>query len=104
MEERFLQLCDDHGIQRPATNTHVEGIEVDFVWRDDRLIVEVDGYRYHRAPTVFEDDRAKDVELTTRGWHVLRFTWRQITKRAGWVADAVRNRRRALARRRRARG
>jgi hypothetical protein len=29
------------------------------------------------------------VLLTTRGWTVLRFTWRQITARAAWVAAAV---------------
>jgi Protein of unknown function (DUF559) len=89
MDERFLRVCDDHGIPRPESNAHVEGIEVDFVWRDRRLIVEVDGYRYHRSPTACEDDRAKDVELTTRCWGVQRFTWRQITGRTAWVAAAV---------------
>jgi very-short-patch-repair endonuclease len=104
MEERFLKLCDDHAIPRPETNTHIHGIEVDFVWREERLIVEVDGYRYHRAPSAFEDDRAKDVELATRGWPVMRFTWKQITRRSAWVAGAIRNRRRAPGRRRTARG
>jgi very-short-patch-repair endonuclease len=89
MEEAFLRLCDDHDIQRPETNSRVEGIEVDFVWRHRRLIVEVDGYRYHRSPTVFETDREKDVTLQLRGWRVMRFTWRQITRRARWVAGAI---------------
>ena len=34
MEERFLALCDHHGIPRPKVNTRIEGEEVDFVWRD----------------------------------------------------------------------
>jgi hypothetical protein len=93
LEERFLRLCDDHGIPRPATNTCIEGFEVDFVWRDRRLVVEVDGYAYHRSPSAFESDRTKDVHLTTNGWRVLRFTWRQITRRAAWVAAAVTSRR-----------
>jgi hypothetical protein len=88
-EERFLGLCDDHDIPRPATNAIIEGVEVDFVWRKRRLVVEVDGYRYHRAPSRFESDREKDVYLQTRGWRVMRFTWRQITRRAAWVAAAV---------------
>jgi very-short-patch-repair endonuclease len=90
LEERFLRLCDTHGIPRPRTNTLVEGIEVDFVWRDRRLIVEVDGYAYHRSPTAFEADRERDVTLTTKGWRVLRFTWAQITRRPVWVAAAIR--------------
>jgi very-short-patch-repair endonuclease len=90
LEERFLKLCDDHGIRRPDVNTRVEGIEVDFAWRDARLIVEVDGYRYHRAPSAFETDRERDVILALAGWRVLRFTWTQITRRPPWVARAVR--------------
>ena len=89
MEERFLALCDDHGIRRPDVNTRIEGREVDFAWRDARLIVEVDGYAYHRSPSAFEADRERDVILVLAGWQVLRFTWTQLTGRPGWVARAV---------------
>jgi very-short-patch-repair endonuclease len=92
MEERFLGLCDDHGIKRPQVNTRIEGAEVDFVWRDRRLIVEVDGYAYHRSPSSFETDRERDVMLALAGWQVLRFTWTQITQRRKWVARAVAHR------------
>ena len=44
------------------------------MWRDERLVVEVDGYRYHRSPSRFESDREKDVTLELKGWRVLRFT------------------------------
>jgi hypothetical protein len=90
LEEAFLRLCDDHGIPRPTANTRVEGIEVDFVWRDQRVIVEVDGYAFHSGPARFEADRERDVHLTTHGWRVLRFTWRQVTHRPAWVARAIR--------------
>jgi hypothetical protein len=92
LEERFLALCDDHGLPRPNVNIRIEGSEVDFAWRDARLIVEVDGYAYHRSPSAFEDDRARDFALTVVGWTVLRFTWAQITGRPGWVAAAIRRR------------
>jgi len=89
MEERFLGLCGDHGLPRPGVNRPIEGEEVDFVWRDARLIVEVDGYRYHRSPSSFESDRERDVMLAVAGWQVLRFTWTQLTRRPTWVAGAV---------------
>lgn len=73
LEECFLRLCDAHGIPPPQTNTTVHGFEVDFVWRGERLIVEVDGFAYHRSPTRFEADRERDVTLTAKGWTVLRF-------------------------------
>jgi len=90
LEARFLRLCDEHRIPRPETNVRIEGIEVDFVWRDRRLIVEVDGYAYHRSPSAFEEDRERDVVLTTSGWRVMRFTWRQIAQRSAWVAASIR--------------
>ena len=89
MEERFLALCDDYGIPRPDVNTRIEGEEVDFAWPDTRLIVEVDGYAYHRSPIAFEDDRERDVKLVLAGWRVLRFTWTQLTTRPAWVARSV---------------
>jgi very-short-patch-repair endonuclease len=89
LEERFLALCDHHGLPRPQTNTIIEGVEVDFAWRAQRLIVEVDGYRYHRSPSAFETDRERDVTLSIAGWTVLRFTWTQITTRPAWVAAAI---------------
>jgi very-short-patch-repair endonuclease len=89
LEERFLKLCDDHRIPRPETNVLIDGILVDFVWRDRHLIVEVDGYAYHRAPSRFERDRENDVTLTIQGWRVLRFTWRKVEERPAWVAAAV---------------
>jgi very-short-patch-repair endonuclease len=89
LEERFLALCDDHRLPRPLTNAIIEGREVDFVWREARLIVEVDGYRYHRAPSTFEDDRERDVTLSVAGWAVLRFSYAQVVRRPAWVAAAV---------------
>jgi very-short-patch-repair endonuclease len=92
MEERFLALCDQHGLPRPRVNTRIEGNEVDFAWRDEKLIVEVDGYAYHRSPSRFETDRERDVILALAGWQVLRFTWTQLTARPAWVARAVSDR------------
>jgi very-short-patch-repair endonuclease len=89
LERRFLRLCRTHQIEPPETNARVEGFEVDFVWRDRRLIVEVDGYAHHRSPQAFERDRERDVRLGMAGWRVLRFTWRQVTERGAWVAAAI---------------
>ncbi len=68
LERRFLKLCRDHDIPRPEVNAYIEGYLVDFVWRDRKLIVEVDGYEHHRSRSSFESDRERDVVLSTRGW------------------------------------
>jgi very-short-patch-repair endonuclease len=57
----------------------VAGYEVDAFWPAERLIVEVDGYRYHRTRQAFERDRRKDAALTAAGNRVVRITWRRLT-------------------------
>ena len=42
-------------------------------------MVEVDGYAFHSTRRSFERDRRRDAELTSRGYRVIRLTWRQIT-------------------------
>src|SRR4051812_45545996 len=86
LERRFLKLCREHQITRPAVNQFIEGYLVDFLWRDRRLIVEVDGYEHHGTRKRFESDRERDVVLGARGWAVRRFTWRQLEERPSWVA------------------
>lgn len=43
-----------------------------------RLVVEVDGWQYHRDPEKFEADRRRDARLSARGYRVLRFSYRQV--------------------------
>jgi very-short-patch-repair endonuclease len=77
-ERRLLHLIYKAGLPRPETNRHVEGYEVDLLWRDRRLIVEVDGFAFHSTRAAFERDRRRDAELQAHGYRVVRFTWRQI--------------------------
>lgn len=63
LERRFLRLCRRHRLPHPQHNTRIGPYEVDFLWPDTGLIVELDGYRFHGTRTAFEADRARDVEL-----------------------------------------
>jgi very-short-patch-repair endonuclease len=78
LEERFLSLCRAHGLAPPGVNRRIEGYEVDFAWREPRLIVETDGHAAHGTRAAFERDRVKDAELTTAGWRVVRVTHRRL--------------------------
>lgn len=90
LERRFLDLCRNAGLPAPEVNVVVEGFEVDALWRDQRLIVELDGYEYHRTRAAFERDRARDIALQLAGYRVLRVTWRQLHDDLGSVVDAIR--------------
>jgi len=90
LEVLFLGLCAEHGIPPPAMNTLVEGEEVDFLWRAERIVVETDGHGDHGTRAAFESDRAKDARLVVAGYRVVRFTHRQVTRDPAKVADTVR--------------
>jgi very-short-patch-repair endonuclease len=80
-EARLLALLRAADLTPTATNTRVGRHEVDFVWRRQRLVVEVDGFAYHASREAFERDRLRDAELRANGYRVIRVTWRQIEDR-----------------------
>jgi Protein of unknown function (DUF559) len=57
-----------------------EGPEGDFLWPDQRVIVEAQGYRYHRHRGAFERDDRKAMAVENAGYHVIRITWRQLVE------------------------
>lgn len=79
-ERRLLGLVRRAGLPRPETNVRVGRHEVDLLWRDRRLVVEVDGYAYHAGREAFERDRRRDAELQAAGLRVIRVTWRRIVR------------------------
>jgi hypothetical protein len=91
LEALFLDLCASSGIEAPEVNATVCGFEVDCVWRGPRLIVELDGYRFHRGRESFENDADRANRLKAEGWDMLRFTWRTVTGEPGQVAGQVRS-------------
>jgi very-short-patch-repair endonuclease len=79
-ERRFLELIRAARLPEPEANTQLQGYEVDFLWREAALIVEVDGYAFHSSRSSFERDRGRDATLAGGGWRVVRFTWWQIVE------------------------
>jgi very-short-patch-repair endonuclease len=68
------------GLNQPAANRRIAGYLVDFVWDEERLIVEVDGYGTHGNRASFESDRERDQVLVAAGYRVIRITWRQLNE------------------------
>jgi very-short-patch-repair endonuclease len=77
-EERFLSLVRAADLPAPEVNVRVHGYEVDFFWREQGLIVEIDGFQFHSSLSAFERDRHRDAVLQGHGLRVLRITWRRL--------------------------
>jgi hypothetical protein len=90
LEERFLELVDEIGLPRPAINAPLDlsgiSIEVDALWRAERVAVELDSRQFHDTPLAFERDRRRDRRLVAAGWRPLRITWRQLEEEPAAVA------------------
>lgn len=90
LEERFLPFLERAGIERPALNVVIpagdELMEVDCLWRTQRLIVELDSHATHATRAGFERDRVKDRLLLAHGWRVVRITWRELHLRPARLA------------------
>lgn len=64
---------------------------VDAAYPAARLILEVDGRRWHTKVDDFERDRKRDIEAGLLGWTVLRFVWADLIERPEWVCHVVRH-------------
>jgi very-short-patch-repair endonuclease len=90
LERAFVKLCRRHRLPKPEFNAKVGPHKVDVLWRAEGLIIEIDSWAYHRSRASFESDRARDRELTLRGFRVLRFVDREVMGRPAAVGAALR--------------
>ncbi|MGH2936915.1 MAG: DUF559 domain-containing protein [Solirubrobacterales bacterium] len=90
LEEAFLALIDRFGLPRPRMNAHLavrdRFYEVDCLWEDRRVAIELDGGGAHGTKKAFQEDRERDRILTAEAWTTARITWHQITETPSEVA------------------
>jgi very-short-patch-repair endonuclease len=77
-ERLVLRLIADAELPMPEVNAKLLGFEVDFLWRARNLVLEFDGFEFHRHRHQFEADRHRVQVLTAAGYRVIQVTWRQL--------------------------
>lgn len=79
LEARALEVLEGTPLPAPKIQrvvaTRHRNLRVDLLFKDQRLIVEVDGYAFHSSPEAFEADRARTNLLKASGYTVLQWTW-----------------------------
>lgn len=63
---------------------------VDLGHRDLLIALEADSFAYHGTRTALTRDCRRHVNLTIRGWRLLRFSWEDVMFDPEWVVDVVR--------------
>jgi len=89
LEEDFFTLVRLHRFPLPETNVKIDRWEVDFLWRAQLLVVEIDSFLYHRGSIAFHADHDRDLDLRQLGYTVLRYSERQLEDEPDRIAADV---------------
>jgi len=95
LEEAMLALTRRLGLPDPLVNQWIDlgdgepMILADFVWPEQRVIVETDGRRFHGTQQARERDPRRDQRATVAGWKPIRVTWRQLMRRPQELAPTL---------------
>ena len=95
LENKFLNILRKGGIDEPEAQVSVESDtetkwRLDFAYPGHKVLIEVDGRRYHAARQRQKNDMRRDNVMNVRGWTVLRFTWEDVVNDPEYVLDLVR--------------
>lgn len=94
LEAKVLPLLVQRDLPAPLPNAPVKiangRIEVDFLWPEQRFVLEADSREFHGTAVAFERDRWRDRELMRAGYSTLRVTHRQAEREPEAVVDSIR--------------
>lgn len=89
-EAEFLFLVERFGLPLPEVNVPVGRFRPDMLWREHRLIVELDGKDAHTKPAQVARDHDRDLKLRAMGYTAVRYTWAQVHFEQASVAADLR--------------
>lgn len=89
LERLFRPIAAAAGLPVPLTKHMVNKFEVDFFWPDMGLVVETDGWRYHRTPSAQTRDALRFQIHTAAGLTPLRFSHYQVKYEPTHVEDVL---------------
>jgi predicted transcriptional regulator of viral defense system len=79
LEEAFLAWIRTTDLPEPEMNQPAAGFkEVDGIWREQRVVLELDSLQFHGTRAKFESDRRRDIALQIAGHRIARITWARL--------------------------
>lgn len=94
LERKFLKVLRTAGLDEPEKQLPVASDtssrwRLDFAYPQHKVLIEVDGGRWHSGKQQASRDRRRDNVMNIRGWTVLRFTWDDVVHRPQYVVEQV---------------
>jgi predicted transcriptional regulator of viral defense system len=81
LERLLLTICEEENLPLPELNVTLGGWQVDALWREAKLAVELDGYGNHHTPAQLRRDRRKEMYLRGRELTPVRYSEEQLIER-----------------------
>lgn len=85
MEAKLLPLLTEAALPIPQTNSKLrltgKVYEIDFLWREQKLVVETDGGRFHDNPAAGARDSERNHALAAAGYRLPRLGWEDLRDR-----------------------
>jgi very-short-patch-repair endonuclease len=102
LERRFLEFATKYQLPPCSRQVNIPGRDqrpgrVDFFWPEVRLIIEVDGRRWHARFADFDRDHTRDLHFLALGYPTARITWTMLTEIPDIVAADLLEARKATA-------
>jgi hypothetical protein len=79
LERLFLRFVADAGLVPPQMNVPFGPYELDALWREAGVVVEIDDWDTHGTREAFEADRARDRAVSVAGLRPVRVTHEDLT-------------------------
>ncbi|MGI8727712.1 MAG: type IV toxin-antitoxin system AbiEi family antitoxin domain-containing protein [Solirubrobacterales bacterium] len=89
LERTFWEDWRQEDHPEPELNASYWGEEVDVLWRDRALVLELDGWRYHRTSVDRARDEERDLKLARAGAQVLRISDVLVDQDIGGAISAI---------------
>lgn len=88
LERMLLAICEEEHLPLPELNVKIGGgWEIDALWREAKLAVELDGYGNHHTPAQLRRDRRKEMAVRGRGLTPIRYSEEQLEQRRQVAAE-----------------
>ena len=88
-EGLFLLDWVERRLKMPELNVKVFGREVDFLWREEGLVLELDGGAFHSDPIARQRDLEKTRSLESKRLRVIRISWKEFAADPAGVIDRL---------------
>lgn len=71
-EDAFPAFCKQYDLPHPVLSQFVAGYEADAVFPDEKIVIELDSWEFHKHRDAFELDRDRDADRLAAGYWTVR--------------------------------